>query len=557
MICSICGYTNDSNRSFAKHIKKHNISIKEYYDKFLKTETDGICICGKKTNFKNIVKGYFRYCSLKCSANSEKTIKIRKETTKNRYGDENYRNVEASKNVWNSKSAEEVNDIVDKRRQTKAILYGNEKFNNREKSIETCKNRYGVNHFTNRDLAKKTCLEKYGVDNPFAAEQVKNDIKQHWESLGVTHPMHLKSIKNKVTKNRLLHYKNNLINFIGDQFEVLDYLGENDIHLKCKECNKDFWIQKQLILFRLENKITPCLHCVKYGSISNNENNLLSYIKTIYSGEIIENSRKIIEPYELDIYLPELKLAFEYDGLYWHNENFVNNSYHLNKTELCEKLGIQLIHIYEDDWIYNNSIVKSRILNLLNKVTRKIYARECVVKEVSSIESNNFLKDNHLQGICNAKIRLGLWYDEELVSLMTFSGYRKNLGKVKETNCYELLRFCSKLETVVVGGSNKLFKHFINTYSPDKVISYADRSWSSLLKSNVYLKMGFNFIRNTDINYYYILRDRRVNRFKYRKSELIKEGFDSKKSEKTIMLERKIYRIYNSGNLLFEWTKTD
>jgi hypothetical protein len=135
---------------------------------------------------------------------------------------------------------------------------------------------------------------------------------------------------------------------------------------------------------------------------------------------------------------------------------------------------------------------------------------------------------------------------------MTFGKFRTSLGKKSLENCYELLRFCSKLNTVVVGGSNKLLAYFIKEYQPKTVISYADRSWSSLLGSNVYLNMGFEFIKNTDINYYYILRDMRVNRFSYRKDILVKDGYDSSKSEKDIMLERKIYRIYNSGNLLFE-----
>jgi hypothetical protein len=256
----------------------------------------------------------------------------------------------------------------------------------------------------------------------------------------------------------------------------------------------------------------------------------------------------MIKPYELDIFIPKLKLAFEFNGLYYHNEIHKPNNHHLNKTILCDENHIQLFHIYEDDWIYKQNIIKSMILNKLGKTPNKIYARKTSIKEINDNKLvKDFLNNNHLQGYIASSIKIGLYYNDELISLMTFGKRRVALGS-KNDNSYELLRFCSKLNTNVVGGANKLFKYFIKNYDTKEIITYADRSHSN---GNLYEKLGFNFIGYTDTNYHYIIDGIRHHRFNYRKDKLVKQGFDKNKSEHQIMLERKIYRIYNSGNMKF------
>ena len=115
-----------------------------------------------------------------------------------------------------------------------------------------------------------------------------------------------------------------------------------------------------------------------------------------------------------------------------------------------------------------------------------------------------------------------------------------------------MLRFCNKLSTNVVGGASRIFKYFINNYKPNEVISYADRSWSI---GNLYEKLGFNLVSNTQPNYYYIVDGVRRYRFNFRKDKLVREGFDSNKTEHEIMLERKIFRIYDSGSLKYVYKK--
>lgn len=293
----------------------------------------------------------------------------------------------------------------------------------------------------------------------------------------------------------------------------------------------------------------PCPKCSK--TVSKSETEIFEFIKSNYDGEIICKNRTKIG-FELDIYLPNLNLAFELNGLFWHCEVNKDKNYHLKKTKLCEKNEIHLIHIYEDDWDLKKLIVKSRILNLLGK-SKRIYGRECEIKELNSKTKKEFLIKNHLQGNINSKISLGLFYKDVLVSVMTFGKLRKALGNVDKENQYELLRFCNKINFHVIGGANKLFKYFLNKFSPVSVISYADRSWTSSRKDNLYIRLGFRFINKTDVNYYYIVDGVRKHRFNFRKNILVKEGFDKEKSERQIMLNREIYRIYNSGNLKYEF----
>jgi len=325
-------------------------------------------------------------------------------------------------------------------------------------------------------------------------------------------------------------------------------LSVNNSNLKIMcECKNIFTITKTLFNHKLASGVELCPKC-NPPTLSIKENETLEFISNNYKYEILSNKKNIISPLELDIYLPDLKLAFEYNGIYWHNEYHKDDNYHLNKTELCEQQKIQLVHIWEDDWLYKQSIVKSMILNKLNKTPNKIFGRKTKVKEIVDNKLvREFLNKNHLQGFVGSSVKLGLFFDNELVSLMTFGKRRIAMGR-KSTNDgeFELLRFCNKLNTNIIGGASKLFKYFINNYNPTEITTYADRSHSN---GKLYKILGFDFISKTRPNYYYVIGNKRHYRFNFRKDVLIKEGFDPNKTEHQIMLDRKIYRIYDSGNL--------
>lgn len=266
--------------------------------------------------------------------------------------------------------------------------------------------------------------------------------------------------------------------------------------------------------------------------------------------EIIKKDKKVLHGKEIDILLPSLNIGIEYDGLYWHSEKFKDKNYHINKSNECLKYGIRLIHIFEDEWENKKEIVKSRLKNIFKLTENRIFARCCELKEVDNNVSKAFLEENHIQGNVYSKVNIGLFYNDELVSLMTFGNKRKNLGSTSTDNEYELLRFCNKLNTTVVGGASRLFKYFIKKYNPYRIISYCDLRWSN---GGLYEQLGFKLNHISTPNYFYLKDKKRVNRFNFRKDVLVKEGYDKDKTEHEIMLEREIYRIYDCGCNVYEF----
>jgi len=294
-----------------------------------------------------------------------------------------------------------------------------------------------------------------------------------------------------------------------------------------------------------------CPKCNEVG-ISKQELKLLEFIKLVYNGDIIEHDRSIIKPYELDIVIPDKKIAIEYCGLYWHSELLGRDrKYHLNKLNLCEKVGYRLITIFEDEFINNKEIVFSFLKNLLFVSSAQvIYARNCVIKEISVLEARKFCEENHLQGYHGSKIKLGAFHKNELVSVMTFSHGNIAKGSKNIDKVWELNRFCSKINYRVVGISSKLLKYFERNYTWDGIFSYADRRWFS---GDLYNNLGFEFNNNTSPNYWYFKNNKRMHRFGLRKT------MDDPKNvtEWEIRKSQGYNRIWDCGNLKFAKYNSD
>ena len=414
---------------------------------------------------------------------------------------------------------------------------GNEKsiqFNTYYKITNGLNDKYYCNNKECVNIKRKISInKKYKVDNVFQLKEIKEKTKNTNMLLyGCENPQQNKEIKEKTKNTNMLLYG------CENPFQ-----NEN-IKNKIKQTN----MEKYGVEYPQQSEMIRS----KYSSLnkpSKIENDLLNFIKENYNNIIIINSKKIIEGYELDIYLPDLKLAFEFNGLYWHSELYKDKNYHKLKSNKCLEKQIQLIHIFEDDWEFKQDIVKSMILNKLGKSLYKIYARKTEIKEIINNKlSKDFLNNNHIQGNVNSSVKIGLFYENELVSLMTFGKGRKFMNTKSIDEHYEMLRFCNKLNTNVIGSASKLFKYFIKKYNPKEVTSYADRSYSN---GNLYKQLGFELEHITEPNYYYVINRKRKHRFGFRKDLLVKQGFDKNKSEHEIMLERKIYRIFNSGNYKF------
>jgi len=285
-----------------------------------------------------------------------------------------------------------------------------------------------------------------------------------------------------------------------------------------------------------------------YNHQSKGELEILNFIKSIYPGEIKCSEKNIIKNKEIDIFIPEKNIAIEYNGLYWHSTKVrEDKNYHLYKTIECNKKGIRLIQIFEDEWFNKKDIVKRKITSILGCNNNKIYARKCVIKEITDTKIKNiFLNENHIQGEDKSKIKIGLYYKDELISIMTFSSPRMIMKGIKHTQTYELSRYATKYH--IVGGASKLLQYFIKKYNPQNIYSYSDNRWSDM-NSNMYSKIGFVKEKVSGPGYYYTKNfTERIHRFNFSKQNLKKMGINIEgKTESKIMEEQGYYKIWDCG----------
>lgn len=289
-------------------------------------------------------------------------------------------------------------------------------------------------------------------------------------------------------------------------------------------------------------------HCYNVGvrlpfAMSGAEQELTNFLE-----DFRVNTCKVIAPLELDFYSEKYKLGVEFNGSYWHSEIFKKENTHVNKTKLCEDKGITLYHIFEYDWEnpIKKSIILSQLNNLLGRNSRKIFARNCGIKLVQNKDRDQFLNENHIQGETSSSVNLGLYFQDTLVSLMTFSKPRLT-DKVE----WELVRFCNLKNTTVIGAASKLFKYFLSTYNPKSIISYSDRART---KGNLYPMLGFKFSHCSEPSYvWWKSNNNYLSRYKCQKKKLIEEGFDPNKTEVQIMRERGYVRIWDCGTKAWIW----
>lgn len=341
------------------------------------------------------------------------------------------------------------------------------------------------------------------------------------------------------------------INIHGDKYNYDDVVYVNNLTKVKVNCLKhgSFLIRPDMLL---QGHGCPICKNEKLSLIKrkrdNTLNEIIKFIQSIDNGidyEIIDNN---------EIFFYKNGIAIRVLNINNDNEMFFpNRKHHLERIKKYEEKNAQIIQIYNDEWVNKTEVCKSRIRNIFGKNNIKIYARNCLIKEIDNKTSKFFCSQNHIQGGVNGLINLGLYYNNELISVMNFGNLRKNLGSKKQEQHYELLRFCTKTDLSVIGGASKLFHFFIKQYKPIEVISYADRRWSI---GKLYNTIGFKLIKETEPNYFYIVNGVRKNRFSFRKDELIKKyGCSNDDTEHNFCKSNSWYRIYDCGCKVFCWNK--
>lgn len=497
--CEFCGNEFISkikeNKKYCSYLCSGNAKKK-------KSKEIRICFeCGKL--FKERIKYKRKFCSETCRKiwqskpdNIKKRINKSKEILINKYGVDSLFKLKSFQEIAlknrNAKYNNKWNIINNKVKKTKKEIYGNENYNNYNKICNTKQIKYKNKNYNNRIKFKKTINYKL--------------------------------------INRLKDKNYELIKFINDDYLMIKH---PDGHI--------FKIFRSLLIIRLnENRELSTKYLKHSPNISNYEleiSKFLDKLKIKYE----TNNKKIIKPYELDFYIAKYNLGIEFNGLYWHSEYYKTPNYHLNKTELSEKKEIQLLHIFEDEWVNKQEIVKSILINKLKLTKIKIFGRKTKIIQINNKEYSEFLKINHMLGITKSSIKLGILYNDEIISVMGF--------KKKINNNYYLNRFCNKLNINVIGGADKLLKFFIKNYNPTKIITFADRRYSN---GNLYEKLGFKFISYSKPNYWYcdFRNIVKYHRFNFRKDKI--NINNDNKTEHEIMLENKLPRIYDSGLIKFE-----
>ena len=292
----------------------------------------------------------------------------------------------------------------------------------------TCLEKYGVENAAKskiiKEKSKQTCLEKYGVEFTTQTIIMKEKSKQTClEKYGVEHytniPKQINSTFEKSFK-KFLNFEN-----VEPLFSLEEYTGINYKKLykwKCKKCGNIFEDH-------MHSHMPRCKICYpKTNNYSNQEKDVLSFIKSIYKGKVIENDRNLIKPFELDIVIPELKLAFEYNGDFWHSTSspgyFKNKNRDFEKMKLCERLGFQLIQIKEHDWMYKNEIVKNNLRILLDTKLVNIIDNDLIIKKLDNDTFKEFSK-KYLLNSDRSSIKIGCYYNNDLISCITFEKNKK------------------------------------------------------------------------------------------------------------------------------------
>lgn len=388
--------------------------------------------------------------------------------------------------------------------------------------------------------------------------------------------IHICKIKHPICR----YCKENLVKF--DRAKFNKYCSQSCAHKSSREYMRQYYIKHPEEVIKLSEKITIIKNepktklkisetskriwsaktdaekLIQMGGIKDKESKSQNEVQEFIESLGItcdKNYRKL--GFEIDIFVPDYNIGIEYHGLYWHSKWAGNKSsgYHKNKMIECEKNGIRLIQIFDDEWQNKQDILKSKLKNIFNKNTNieKIYARNCVVKEVKDNKIvYEFYNNNHIQGQMYGDVSLGLYYNDVLVSMVSF--IHSKLYREKDDTIFELNRFATNINYRVVGGFGKLLKYFTKYYAPKKIYSFADLRYVSV-KDNVYKTLGFNLIKILKPDYQYTNYKKRIMKYSFSKSNLrikFPETYSDQKSEWQIMKELGYDIVWDCGKLKYE-----
>lgn len=409
--------------------------------------------------------------------------------------------------------------------------------------------KYGKDYFFQTEIfkesSKSTQIERYGEDhhlktiNGISAQEATNLIRY-----GVRRPSQNKEVQAKIKRTVQTNYGVNHISQRDMLFTSLELLN-NPVWLTEMNHTRGLMIKEIADILDVDaSTVSDYFHkhriTIKYHNKSVAEKSICDFLES-HNVQVVRNSRSIIPPFELDFYLPDYKVAIEFNGLYWHSDWNVPRTYHQDKLEASNHNGIRLLTVFENEWSDNMDLVKKKILHVLGiSNAAHVFARKCVVEMIGTTEKSRFFDYNHIQGNGPSSINYGLRYNGELVACMGF--IRNNDGS------FTLNRYATSCR--VIGGFTKLLKRFEKDFGTPKIISFADLRWSN---GEIYRTSGFVLDSVIKPDYFWNKAGRLYHKFNFRhKGMKVKlKDYDPRKSESVNMIRNGFYRIWDCGKLKF------
>jgi hypothetical protein len=523
------------------------------------------CICGKKLKFASLALGYSRFCSTNCS---RKVVdwKSSKNTKKTNIANVLSGFLELLKESEDQCSLIEVKDFIKKRLDDtnwgRNHLYCSTK-QYKENATILASIIFKTKNLLRIDIDQIKKFHELKMGERFYI--LHTDIKQlpMCEVCGAPKSFISNVDGYAVTcskKCQLDRYKLQSFKSIEEQgFSILNKdnitnIGSERYEILCSSCGKSHSRE----MFNGRWKQVYCPGCYGDIGISKEETEVKTYIESLINRSLIQSHTIPIAKKEIDIFDEQTSFGIEYNGAYWHStdkfEDVTVFKYkHRNKTQECWKQNIKLFHIFSFEWkhVFKRRIWESMIKNHF-KLNKSIYARKCEIRNVSTFDCNVFLANNHLQGEDRASIRYGLYFEDKLISIMTFckSRFDKNYE-------WELSRFCSLINHNVVGGASKLFNHFLQSIKPNSIITYANMRYST---GKLYETLNFEKSHLSIPNYFFLDSKlientplSRIQTQKHKLPKLLKEKFNHKHTEIENMLNSGYRIIYDCGNLVYTY----
>jgi hypothetical protein len=443
----------------------------------------------------------------------------------------------------------------------------------REKTVKTLRDTYGVEHQSHipgvREKTVKTNNIRYGGNSPSCSPDVVEKILNTTE---MNHGNRFYFLTEKFAKQTRDYNMRvyNVPHYSMTEEYKLKYRSTSLRNFKTIHHTQKEWsdyaksvLEDKEVLSKLYteyggiklgdmlgvNSDTVYSRLKKFGieitkGTSAGERSLSMFIESL-GVDVVNGDRTCLGGKEIDIFIPNHKIGFEFDGLFWHSSKFVDKNYHLNKTIEAMRNDVRLIHVFEDEWTSQRDLIKLKIKSLLGVDDReRVNARNTEVVIIPKFSCvNEFLDKHHIQGRVRSTFRFGLTYKGDLVACMTF---------VKRTDEeFELNRYATSHR--VVGGFSKILSHakrVLREHGVNTIVSFSDKRWSD---GNMYLVNGWNHEYDTKPDYQYVINDKRFRKQKFRRKNLpnILERFDKDLSEVENMRNHGIYQIYDCGLMKF------